>query len=294
MIKRENLRIRDPFILTDRENACYYMYGTTCLSDNSIRAGGSFMCYKTRDLENFEEPVTVVDGAALKLPYDRDFRAAEVHRYNGKYYLFGSVKADNLHRATLIFVCDRPDGSFTLLSERARTPLDNECLDGTLYVENNIPYLVYSHEWVQIKNGRLCAVQMSEDLRETVGEPFVLFSASENPYVEEINGAGSGLYVTDGPFLYNENGKLRLIWSSFAGGGYRILIAESRGGIRDGWKHLPPVYNFDGGHAMLFKRLDGEVCLSFHTPNTPPGSERAAFLAFDNRLLITDSIDFDN
>ena len=34
MIKRQDLRIRDPFILTDFENKCYYMYGTTDLEDH--------------------------------------------------------------------------------------------------------------------------------------------------------------------------------------------------------------------------------------------------------------------
>ena len=31
MLKREEIRIRDPFIFTDTENKCYYMYGTTDL-----------------------------------------------------------------------------------------------------------------------------------------------------------------------------------------------------------------------------------------------------------------------
>lgn len=26
MLKREDIRIRDPFIFTDKENRCYYMY----------------------------------------------------------------------------------------------------------------------------------------------------------------------------------------------------------------------------------------------------------------------------
>ena len=38
MIKREEIRIRDPFIYTDRENNCYYMYGTTDLVNDKIVA----------------------------------------------------------------------------------------------------------------------------------------------------------------------------------------------------------------------------------------------------------------
>ena len=62
MIKREDIRIRDPFILTDRENQCYYMYGTTALEPHSIDAKNTFSVYRSYDLENFEEPKTIFDG----------------------------------------------------------------------------------------------------------------------------------------------------------------------------------------------------------------------------------------
>ena len=56
MLKRSDIRIRDPFILTDKENGCYYMYGTTALLKGTIRALNSFAVYKSYDLENFEQP----------------------------------------------------------------------------------------------------------------------------------------------------------------------------------------------------------------------------------------------
>ena len=42
MLKREEIRIRDPFIYTDTENGCYYMYGTTALVAGSGSAGNTF------------------------------------------------------------------------------------------------------------------------------------------------------------------------------------------------------------------------------------------------------------
>ena len=67
MLKREDIRIRDPFILTDRENGCYYMYGTTALEDGSLRAKNSFSVYRTCDPECFEEPVVIFDGGHAML-----------------------------------------------------------------------------------------------------------------------------------------------------------------------------------------------------------------------------------
>ena len=57
MLKREDIRIRDPFILVDYENKCYYMYGSTEIGTNKQ---ATFSVYKSLDLENFEQPITVL------------------------------------------------------------------------------------------------------------------------------------------------------------------------------------------------------------------------------------------
>lgn len=274
MLKRQDIRIRDPFIYTDKENGCYYMYGTTALCDGTIDAKNSFSVYKSRDLESFSEPKVIFDGDAVGFWADKDFWAAEMHVYRGKYYLFGSCKADGKHRATCIFVSDAPDGTFVPVSSFARTPSDWECLDGTFFVENDIPYMVFSHEWTQVVNGEICAVRLSEDLSCTVGEPVVLFRATENPAVTNAGGENE-CYVTDGPFLYREDGKIKMIWSSFADGRYLVLCAESDS-ILGEWKHFPPKFDFDGGHAMVFEALTGVRMISLHAPNTA-GKERAVF-----------------
>ena len=143
MIKREDIRIRDPFILTDRENQCYYMYGTTALEPHSIDAKNTFSVYRSYDLENFEEPKTIFDGEKTDFWANRDFWAPEVHKYNDKYYLFGSCKSDGKCRATHIFVCDTPNGEFVPLTEAPITPQDWDCLDGTCWVEDGIPYIIF-------------------------------------------------------------------------------------------------------------------------------------------------------
>ncbi len=279
MLRREEIRIRDPFVLTDRANGCYYMYGTTALEIGGIGAKNSFAVYKSRDLECFEEPVIVFQAEEGHFWATRDFWAPEVHAYNGKYYLFGSGIADGVCRGTNVFVSDTPDGHFTPVANHALTPPNWECLDGTLFVEDGIPYMVFSHEWVQVGDGEICAVQLSEDLTASVGEPFLLFHASDDPHVTAINGADSGQYVTDGPFLFRENGKLKMIWSSFSHGKYAVLEAESDC-LRGQWTHRGSRFDFDGGHAMLFETLQGERMISLHRPNHPAGAERAFFCRY--------------
>ncbi len=277
MLNREEIHIRDPFILTCPEEECYYMYGTTALHNDTVSARNTFSVYKTKDLEHFSDPKVILDGGEIGFWADKDFWAPEVHGYKGKYYLFGSCKKDGRCRATQIFVCDLPDGKFLPISDKPITPADWECLDGTFYVEDNVPYMVFCHEWVQVGDGEIWAVKLADDLSRPVEEPFLLFRASDNPYVSPYNGE-EGKYVTDGPFLYREDGKLKMIWSSFNDGRYIVLEAESDS-IRGKWKHYDSRYNFDAGHTMLFKRLDGTRMISLHSPNLP-GHERPLFLKY--------------
>ena len=274
MLKRQEIRIRDPFILTDKKAGCYYMYGTTNLVEGSLVAYPKFSVYKSYDLESFEEPKVIFDGEKCGFWADRDFWAAEVHEYRGKYYLFGSCKADGKCRTTEIFVSDTPDGEYVPVSNRSITPDGWECLDGTLFVEDGKPYMVFSHEWVEICDGEIWASELSEDLSHSVGEPFMLFKASDNPNVSALDGR-DGCYVTDGPFLYRDGEKLKMIWSSFYGGRYLVLDAEADT-LRDVWHHGGSRFDFDGGHAMIFETLDGKRMISLHAPNKA-GLERATF-----------------
>lgn len=279
MIKREDIRIRDPFILPDKTRGVYYMYGTTELG-KGLDAGNKFSAYVTRDLENFDGPFTVFDGAVAHFWADRDYWAPEVHLYNGKFYLFGSFKSEKGFRATQILVADNPLGPFSPVSDGPITPTNQHCLDGTLWIEDGVPYIVYCHEWVQTENGEICAMPLSDDLKSATGEPFILFKAGDNPAVEAFKGyAGDNCRVTDGPFLFKEDGLTKMIWSSLSGGKYAVLEAFSDK-LRGKWQHTGSRFDFDGGHAMLFKDFKGNTKISLHRPNEPQ-KERAVFLDFN-------------
>ena len=278
-MKREEIRIRDPFILADDDTKTYYMYGTTELGKN-LDAYDKFSVYVSNDLENFDGPFVVFDGEKQGFWATCDYWAAEVHKYKGKYYLFGSFRSENHNRATQILVADSPKGPFTPVSAEPITPPEWECLDGTLWVENGKPYVVFCHEWTQVENGEICAMQLSDDLSHGVEKPFLLFRASDNLSVDFFDGkAGKHCRITDGPFLFEEDGKLKMIWSSLAGGKYAVLEAESNG-IRGKWTHKGSRFTFDGGHAMLFKDFNGKTKISLHHPNSPQ-NERAIFMDFE-------------
>ena len=275
-MKLSEINIRDPFILTHEGK--YYMYGTRARYTwgDGTRHNYGFDVYVSEDLENWSEPKSVFEY------YDgfygvKDFWAPEVHKYNGKFYMLATFHKEIASRGTAILVSDTPDGKFAPHSDGFITPDDWFSLDGTFYLEGDTPYMVFCHEWTQVGNGEVCAIELSKDLTHAVGEPFVLWRAGDASWRHDIRGYGA--YVTDGPFLINRNGTLLSIWSSFYKGEYCEAIARSDNGkINGNWTIDDTlIYEKDGGHGMIFTDLQGNDMFVFHQPNDTP-NERPAFL----------------
>ena len=164
---------------------------------------------------------------------------------------------------------ERPEGPFKILGDTANTPPEQQCLDGTPWIDaDGTHWLVYCNEWTQIKDGTVRAVEMTNDWTERKGESLLLFHASEAPWVRPIR---PDCFVTDGPFLHRtKGGKLMMIWSSFRkSGAYAVGVAESESGsVKGPWRHSPDVlFGKDGGHGMIFRDFSGDLLLSLHQPN---------------------------
>ncbi|MBR5232912.1 MAG: family 43 glycosylhydrolase [Clostridia bacterium] len=268
-MKFADINIRDPFIVP--ENGKYYMYGTrgsTCWISEKA-PGMGFDVYISDDLENWSDPISVFE-ASDDFWGTHNFWAPEVHKYNGKFYMFASFICEGRNRATQILVSDTPDGKFVPISDSPATPPEWMCLDGTLYVDkNNKPHIVFCHEHLQIDNGTICEIELSEDLTTPVSEPRLLFKGSD-PWWARKNYHN---YVTDGPFFYRgDNGNLYLIWSSFNDTGYVQAVCRSdNGDITGNFDHnLPLLAEKDGGHGMIFKSFEGKTYLVLHRPNSNP------------------------
>ncbi|MFC4306330.1 glycoside hydrolase family 43 protein [Cohnella boryungensis] len=284
----EQIQMRDPFVLKQANESCYYLYGST---DPDIWKGKGigFDVYRSADLIHWEGPFPAFrpDPGFWS---DTNYWAPEVHAYRGRFYMFATFKAEGVCRGTQILVADSPLGPFRPHSDGPATPKDWECLDGTLWVEEDgTPWMVFCHEWVQVTNGTVCALQLSPELDRPVGEPILLFSAQDAPWVDPVkNGAG---YVTDGPYAHRcRDGQLLLLWSSFRQGRYAQGIARSAsGGILGPWVQEPePIFENDGGHGMIFSTFEDELLLALHTPNRTP-EERPVFIGLsekDGRLSV--------
>ena len=303
LYKRGDIQIRDPFVLVD--NDTYYMYGT--------QSYGQFEVYTSTDLEIWakQDPCFVgtddfwgnaagnssVEGA------ERAYWAPEVHKYtyNGEtaYYMLATFtqNTDTMNQqGTAILKATSPTGPFELWSDGPITPAGHSCLDASLYIENGTPYLVYAHEWqCACRNyngtGTMDYIQLSADLKTTVGDSVEWFGADDlTTFWEELFGTEPSK-TTDGPFVYTDaNGQNYLMWSTHLtpddANSYALLASPftTLGSDVDLASDTLKLYVDNGGHGMVFTDLNGVETLVLHTPNS--GNTRAQFFT----VVITDGV----
>ncbi|MBS4208193.1 glycoside hydrolase family 43 protein [Bacillus sp. FJAT-50079] len=287
MLKNDDIQIRDPFIFPDQKSGKYYLFGST---DKNIWGKGiGFDVYIGTDLENWEGPFPVF-RPKTDFYSDENFWAPEVHEYEGRYYMFATfLRKDGYGRGTGILVSDSLLGPFLPHSDGPVTPKEWESLDGTLYIdEAGNPWMVFCHEWVQVGDGEVCAVRLSNDLREAIGNPELLFRASDAPWptsFQHPKRTSKENYVTDGTYLFKaSNGELLMLWASFVDDVYAQGISRSQSGkIAGPWIHdKEAIFQNDGGHGMIFQTFEGDLMLTLHTPNKTP-LERPIFIPIIER-----------
>lgn len=261
----KDINIRDPFVLC--KDGRYYLYGTRA-KGFGIKTGG-FDVYVSDDLISWSRPVECFNSKEFGMNVMVNW-APEVHEYKGAYYMFATFTRKSCGlRGTYILKADSPLGPFRPHSSGVVTPEEWECLDGTLYInKQGKPYIVFCHEHTQIIDGTICCAPLSEDLTSIAGEAVTMFKASE-PYWADKSKSDKEHRITDGPFMYRtKTGELLMLWSTFIKKQYaECLVRFTDGELSMNFEHLPPLVDDDGGHGMLFNDLEGNLKLTYHTPN---------------------------
>jgi beta-xylosidase len=273
-------RARDACILPDPATRTYTMVFSA--GQRGPHGRPAVVAFTSPDLEHWTGPKVVFEIPA-GFWAQKAIWAPELHAYRGRYYLFLTFDTDErfpeqwrnwlprVRRGSQVLVADSPLGPFRPFANHATLPADMMTLDGTLWEEDGHPWMVFAHEWVQIKDGTVEAIRLSDDLSRTTGEPRKLFDGSDATW--SMKTADHGCHVTDGPWLHRfKSGKLVMLWSTFSPTGYTTGFAVSDSGRLGGpWRQAPaPLFTADGGHAMLFRRFDGQLMMALHQPNHPP------------------------
>ena len=290
-IPTDSIQLSDPFILADDATKIYYMTGT----------GG--MMYKSRDLKTWEGPTRVAETDPESWMGPRPMIwAAELHKYNGKYYYFATftnqaVRIDTVkgtaieRRACHVLVADSAAGPYRPMQDKTYLPANQPTLDATLWVEKDgTPYLIFCHEWLQNWNGTVEKIQLKPDFSGTIeGTRKLLFRAFDSPWSKENDSNGNVIpnKVTDGPFAFRtQTGKLGMIWTSWVYSDYTQGVAYSESGTLDGpWvQEKEPITPPNFGHGMIFRTFDGKLLLCCHSHKKEGGRtvRRPAFFEIDD------------
>ena len=301
------VRCSDPFIFADDTDNTYYMYSTG--------GRGKVMSRASKDLVYWTQAYPVMEftdehwAGANAASW-----AAEVHAYKGKYYLFTTSHSEEIvesipdryeipHRATQIYVADSPRGPFKDFTGKGHTPDNWAALDGTFWVEDGVPYMIFCHEWLQTVDGTMELVELPDDLGVPTKAPVTLFKASEAKWSGEMNALGNKTYgqqiggqVTDGPWLFRtQTGKLGMLWSSWSAKArdmYAIGAAYSASGsVKGPWiQEEEAIFDENGGHGMLFRTFGGKLKLCMHYVNSNderPGRKPIILAADDSGDKLT-------
>ncbi len=257
---------RDPFIYVSEKHQVYYLVFTA--KTNALSEDGlGFIMYKSKDLEKWAGPFSAFRSDTLDEP-QQDFWAPEIHKIGDYYYLFGTFMPQGSARMTQILRTDNIQEEF--IPWGLATPDDVGCLDATPFYEDGKWYSVYCEEWTTApgNDGLMRVAELNEDFtnikRDTIR---TLFKASDTALND------NDWLVTDAPeFFRNRYGELFMLWSTFSNGKYCSTYAVSDNGKLSGnWiQSNEYLYKDDGGHAMIFKDLNGNNKIIFHTPNVSP------------------------
>ena len=288
IIDFDSLKMSDPFILSDIVTHTYFLTG----SNGSI--------WKSRNLKTWQGPYNVVQIDTNSWMGNKPMIwAAEIHNYQNRYFYFATftnprIVIDSIpfrynipRRASHILVSDKADGPYKFMNNENYLPSKEATLDGTFWIEDGIPYMVYCHEWLQIIDGTIDAIRLKSDLCGPEDKPFTLFRASDAPWAKELNSIREITnnrkipgWVTDGPYLFRtKTGKLGMIWSSWGDKRYALGVAYSQSGkLKGPWIPEPePLISENSGHGMLFRTFEGKLLMSLHYQSSDPKNPQRSF-----------------
>ena len=261
------INVRDPFIVNCGDG--YLMTGT--IYHYNYSDSGMCVGWKSADLKSWDGPFTLIDG---KNSVYSDFWAPEIHKVGGRFFLLVTLRPAGGKRGVYLFISDRADGGYKPAARL--TPEDENCLDGTIYAKDGKIYFTYCREYTDVKDGQILSSVFDEkdfDIKPCKMNEMpciarsgkLLFKGSDNTFRPTLKKQK----VTDGPFYFERDGGLYLLWSThLAGGTYALLAAKSVNGEPDGeFTQLGAVYEKNGGHAMVFTDRKGADMLVLHAPN---------------------------
>ena len=268
----DTMELRDPFVYFDKRENTYYMTGTV----------GNV--WTSKNLRLWEGPYNVLQlDTTMWMGANPVIWAPEIHEFNKKFYYMATFTRPDViidkvagrdipRRSCQLFVADNIKGPYKpIQAERPLLRADQPSLDATFCSDElGAGYIIYSHEWIQNWDGTVQIIRLTDDFAKQMGEPYVMFTASQNPWSSGVDSLGNKSFcpVMDGPFLFDTDGlELGILFSTYIDGEYAVGVAytEKNHGLNGPWHIEPePLLRDNNGHPMMFNTFDGTLVMAVH------------------------------
>ncbi len=261
--------IADPCVIKTSSNK-YYCYGTS--------AWVGYCCWTSRDLvhwvrnsNNIYKETSKTWGAAFS------WWAPEVEEYQGKYYLYYTVKKKTTNSLRIgVAVSNSPEGPFIDVYNHPLFDFGYAVIDANVFIDDNSKkYLYYVRDCSEnIVNGNheshIYVIELSSNMLSVVGSPTLLLRPSQ-PWEMK---SGPDYYWNEGPYVFKRGGRYYLMYSANYynsrdyGVGYAISQNPRGPFTKSGYN--PVLHNVTGvsgpGHnSAAFSPDNSERFIVYHT-----------------------------
>ena len=277
----DTMDIRNPFILFEHKSNMYYMVGD---------GGGMWM---SKDLHTWNGPFNVLqqDTASWIGPAP-EITSPEIHRYGNRYYYMATFERNDVHvngydgkpfkrRSCTVLVADSIKGPYRTIDRNSDLLDIHEMAAHPTFCTDDLDvgYMIYNNMAEQNGNGTVQIVRFTENLGRRMGEAYVMFTASQNPWSGKSSGDNKGFSPDmEAPFLFvTEGGELGILFTTFIGEEKAIGVAysEKGHGLNGPWKIEPEPLMKDGiGGAMMFNDYDGTLVMVAGKDTVIDGTEK--------------------
>lgn len=231
----DKVPVPDPYVY--EEDGVYYIVGTT---DGNINVTH---CYVTEDFVNFEFHPKIFEPQKYN-GWEHDTRpevyAAEIYKFDGKYYMYYSAIDENKVRRNSVVVADKPTGPYKPIQNGKVDGLNNPLfynkqlydsgkyklgvLDITVFVDdNNDMYMYYVVGGVDIPGAYapqyIAGMKMKSpyevdwNTHRTLVKPGTIDSDSSDIVLEWETYRPKEVKITEAPYMIKSNGKYYLTYS---------------------------------------------------------------------------------
>ena len=271
----------DPWVMTYRGD--YYYMNTT---------GRNLTLWKTSDITDLANATKKVVWTPPKTgPYSRDIWAPELHRFDGKWYIyFAADDGENTtHRICVLEnVTEDPVSDNWTFKGKVADSTDKWAIDASAFENHGSKYLIWSG-WEGDGNGsqEIYIAQLSNPW--TISSPRVVLSRPKYPWERVFTNSRKPnpphVLVNEGPEILQHDDKIFLVYS---GSGcwtddYELGVVEANANADllnpKSWtkfdhpffKQDPKAMVFGTGHNGFFKSLDGEEDWIIYHANAKSG-----------------------